>query len=66
MEKKKGIKLSIKCVLIFITWHLTKLFVPPPKHISLIKVSSLDVSSTNSSKQGSAAGWKVRRDSVAF
>lgn len=39
---------------------------PPPKHISLSSISSLDVSRTNSSKQGSAAGWKVLRDSVAF
>lgn len=43
-----------------------KSVVPPPKHISLSRVSSLDVSSTNSSKQGSADGWKVLRDSVAF
>jgi len=42
-----------------------ELDVPPPKHISLSRVSSLDVSSTNSSKQGSAAGWKVLRESVA-
>lgn len=42
------------------------LVVPPPKQISFSRVSSRDVSKTNSSKQGSAEGWKVLRDSVAF
>lgn len=42
------------------------LLVPPPKQISFSRVSSRDVSKTNSSKQGSADGWKVLRDSVAF
>lgn len=44
----------------------TDLVVPPPKQISFSRASSRDVSRTNSSKQGSAEGWKVLRDSVAF
>lgn len=43
-----------------------ELVVPPPKQISFSRVSSRDVSKTNSSKPGSAEGWKVLRDSVAF
>lgn len=39
---------------------------PPPKHSSFSIASSLEVSSTNSSKEGSAAGWNVLRDSVDF
>lgn len=39
---------------------------PPPKQSSFSRVSSLEVSSTNSSKEGSAAGWNVLRDSVDF
>jgi len=37
---------------------------PPLKHSSFSSISSLEVSSTNSSKQGSDAAWKVLRDSV--
>lgn len=39
---------------------------PPPKQSSFSRVSSLEVSSTNSSKEGSATGWNVLRDSVDF